>query len=349
MSIALGSNLMLSGCSWFSANDGREDIDDSYLNSKQGKELQIPANADEIIQNDNFQIPEGAVIVNRQAKGNLLNLEPPQLLLTSGDGVREDTDASYPTVWLRAQSSELKSLLDGFVEANNLNVESVSNDALVTDWLSDEEEGLGEGLGSYNIDDQRHKFSLNLIAENANEFAIQAIHLTSQQEIDGSWKDVSTSNRVARQFLNQFIGYYDGVRNRQARARILAEGIIETRLGTNSRGSIAIVSDRDFQAIWQQTPAVLESLNLPIIDRDQSQGLFFFKVAENSGFWNSLFGKNTDSRVDMLPGNYRILVETLANGGSSISFQDEEGQKLSPNLVGKIYPEFKAAFRKKEL
>ncbi len=347
--MAIGANLILSGCSWFSANDGREDIDESYLNSKQGKDLQIPANANEIIQNDSFQIPEGAVIVNRQAKGSLLSLEPPQLLLTGGDGVREDTDASYPTVWLRGQSSELKSFLDGFVEANSIKIDTVSNQALTTGWLSDEEEGLGEGLGSYNIDDQRHKFSLNLIAENANEFAVQAIHLTSQQEIDGNWKDISTSNRVAKQFLNQFIGYYDGVRDRQARARILEEGIIETRLGTNPNGDIAIVSDRDFQAIWQQTPAVLESLNLPIIDRDQSQGLFFFKVAEDSGFWSSLFGKNTNSRVDMLPGNYRILIDTLANGGSSISFQNEAGEKLSPNLVGKIYPEFKAAFRKKEL
>ncbi len=345
-SVALST---LSGCSWFSANDGREDIDDSYLKSRQTVELQLPAGVNEIKPNDNYQIPEGAVIVNRQAKGQGLGLEPPQLLLTSGDGVREDLDAEHPTVWLRGQSSRLNEYFDGFVSSNNINVSTKDSKRLATDWLSDDDDGIGEGLGSYNIDDQRHKFELTMIADSGNEFGLQALHTASEQEIDGEWVKVETSDRVAKQFLNQFIGYYDGVRDTEARARVLAEGVIETRLGTNSKGHIAMVTERDLQSVWQQTPAVLEALNLPIVDRDQSKGLFFFKVEDSDGFFSSLFSDKEEAKVELEPGDYRLQLETLAQGGTSITFENEAGERLAASLVGKIYPDFKAAYRSRTL
>ncbi len=346
--LAATGSLSLSGCSWFSANDGSEDIDDSYLKSRQATQLQIPADVSEIKQEDNYQIPEGAVIVNRDPKGKLLGLEPPQLLLTSGDGVREDTEAKHPTVWLRGQSGRLVEYFDGFVAAHNIQVENKDSKSLNTSWLSDDDEGLGEGLGSYNIDNQRHKFQLAMIADSGNEFGIQATHTASEQEIEGQWVEVQTSDRVAKQFLNQFIGYYDGVRDGEARARILAEGVIDTRLGTNSQGHIAMVSERDMQSIWQQTPAVLNFLNLPIVDRDQSQNTFYFKVEEASGFFASIFSDNKEAKVKLEPGNYRLQLEALSQGGTSISFTDEDGIRLSPTLVGQIYPNFKAAYRSRE-
>ncbi len=346
--LAATGSLALSGCSWFSANDGREDIDDSYLKSRQDRELQIPAEVTEIQEGDLYQIPQGAVIVNRDPKGQMLGLEPPQLLLSSGDGVREDQDAEHPTVWLRGQSSRFTEFVEGFASSNNVPVISKNNRNFLTDWLSDEDEGLGEGLGSYNIDGQRHKFNLSLVAENANEFAVQAVHSASEQEIDGQWRQIETSDRVAKQFLNQFIGYYDGIRDREARARILAEGSIDTRLGTNPQGHIAIVTEREKAAVWQQTPAVLEYLNLVITDRDQSEGTFYFKVEEPSGFFSSIFSDTKDVKVDLAPGDYRIDIEDIAIG-TSISFKNEQGERLSPNLVGKIYPEFSAAYRSRKI
>ncbi|NVJ67013.1 MAG: outer membrane protein assembly factor BamC, partial [Gammaproteobacteria bacterium] len=277
-----------------------------------------------------------------------LGLEPPQLLLTSGDGVREDTEAKHPTVWLRGQSSRLTEYFDGFVAAHSIQVESQDSKNLSTFWLSDDDDGLGAGLGSYNIDGQRHKFKLAMIADSGNEFGVQATHIASEQEIDGNWVQVQTSDRVAKQFLNQFIGYYDGVRDSEARARILAEGVIDTRLGTNPQGHIAMVSERDLQSIWQQTPAVLGVLNLPVVDRDQSQNIFYFKVDDPAGFWSSIFSDNKEAKVKLAPGSYRLVLEELTNGGTSISFTDEDGERLSPAVVGQLYPDFKAAYRSRE-
>lgn len=346
--LAAVSVVTLSGCTWFSANDGREDLDEAYLESRQGAELQLPSDVTEIKQNDNYLIPEGAVIVNREPKGNLLGLEPPQLLLTSGDGIREDKDAKHPTVWIRGESNRLGEYIDGFVSSNNIGVINKSNQSLNTDWLSDDNDGIGAGLGSYNVDGQRHKFELAMIADSGNEFGIQAIHSASEQEVDGQWISVATSERVAKQFLNQFIGYYDGLRDREARNRVIAEGIIDTRLGTNPKGDIALVTDRDVRDIWQQTPEVLKSLNLKVTDRDESKGIFYFESVDASGIFYFLFGDGEAAKVDLEPGSYRMVFEILGAGGTSVTFETEQGEPLSANLVGKIYPDFKAAYRARQ-
>ncbi|WP_251360028.1 outer membrane protein assembly factor BamC [Kangiella sp. TOML190] len=338
------SLLSLSGCSWFSANDGREDIDEAYLNSRQEQALQIPADVSEIQLDDHYKIPEGAVIVNRDPKGQALTIEPPQLLLTSGDGVREDPDAPNPTVWLRGNSSRLAEFFQGFATANQIKTVATGSQRLETDWLSDEDEGLAEGLGAYNIDGQRHKFDLSLVAESANEFGVQSRHVASEQYLDGQWVPVETSKRVAKQFLNQFIGYYDGIRDKEARARILAEGNIDTRLGTNPAGHIAIVSGRDLDAVWGRTPAVLEFLNLNLTDRDKSINTFYFQVPEEEGFFSGLFGSEEEAKVDLATGSYLMELEPKGSG-TSITFKTEQGDLLDPSLVGKLYPEFSAAYR----
>lgn len=346
--ILCATTLSLSGCALFSDNDGREDIDDSYLASQQDRDLQLPGQTTEISQQDQYRIPEGAVIVNRQPKGQALGLEPPQLLLAMGDGVREDKDAAHPTVWLRGSSSRLEQLFQKFAQSNGFQATTISRNNLTTDWISDEADGIGKALGAYNIDGQRFRFNLNMIAESSNEFGLQSKAIGSQQNIDGQWVDVENSNRVAKQFLNQFIGYYDGIVSAEARERVLADAVIDTRLGTNANGNIAVVTDKAPQVVWQKTAGVLESLNLIITDRDQKTDTFYFKVEEESGLFTSFFTDTKDPKIDIAPGDYRLEIKAH-NGGTALTFMDNDGNELSPNVVGVIYPEFAAAYRSREI
>ena len=341
-SIAFG----LSGCSLFSGADGTEDIDDRYMRSQQGPELQLPANADELEFNDDYRVPEGTVITERNAQGKKLSLEPPQLLLIGGDGIREDKEQEFPTVWVRSDGQQLSDYLNRFILSKSIPVISQDDKNINTDWiLSDAESSLGQHLGSYNIDDQRHRFNFIIVAQNDNEVGLQARHVANEQLLDGQWVEVETSKRVARQFLNYFLGFYDGERNKEARARILQEGSIDIRLGTDNNSNVAFVSERDFQTVWQQIPFVLEKLNLDITDRDQSAGLYYFNVREpSSGFWSLFFDSSSDPKVNLEPGDYKIKVESLTASGTSLVFYHQAGELVSSSTIAEIYPEISATF-----
>ncbi|NVK21427.1 MAG: outer membrane protein assembly factor BamC [Kangiellaceae bacterium] len=353
LSLVVTAALSVSACSWFSANDGSEDIDDRYMQSQQGPDLQLPPNTTELKVEDQYRVPEGVVITERDAQGKMLNLEPPQLLLIGGDGVREDKEQAQPTVWVRNSGSQMMDYINRFVQQQNIALSNSSAQAIETDWISDEDESaVSQYLGSYNIEGQRHRFALKVIAESqaavggTSEVGLQAVHLANQQEIDGQWAEVQTSDRVAKQFLNYFLGFYDSERTKEARARILQEGAIDVRLGNDNQGNVALVTDRDFQSVWQQMPRVLESLNLPITDRDQSAGTYYFNVKDpDSGVWDALFGDDDEAKVNLQPGDYQIKVKELNTNGVAMTFFDSEGNLLPANKITEIYPEFSAAFR----
>lgn len=345
--IILSSLATLSSCSWFSAKDGTEDIDNRYMKSQQGPELQVPPSAKHIDVQDRYRVPEGVIITNREAKGKKLSLAPPQLLLVGGDGVREDSEQSHPTVWVRHQDTPFMDYVSRFMEQNNIPVSSSTDKQVSSDWISDQDEGVfSQYIGSYNLDGQRHKVTLEVIGQNENEVAVQARNTQSQRLVDDKWVTINTSKTVASQFLNAFLGFYDTERTQEARERILEEGTISISLGTNAQGQMALTAERELMAVWEHLPSVLEDLNLSVSDRDQSAGIYYFNVKEpETGFWAWLWGDDeTNPKVDMEPGDYQIHLATTVSG-VSMTFKDNEGNLLDANVVSKIYPEFAASFK----
>ncbi|MBD3667394.1 MAG: outer membrane protein assembly factor BamC [Kangiella sp.] len=345
--LILSSIAAISSCSWFSAKDGTEDIDDRYMRSQQGPELQVPPATEQIDVEDRYRVPEGVIITNRDAKGKKLSLDPPQLLLVGGDGVREDSEQTQPTVWIRHQNTPFMNYVSRFMNQKNIPVLSSSDTQVTTDWITDEDETtLANYIGSYNLDGQRHRLTLEIVGQNANEIALQARNTESQRLVQDKWAAMAPSKTVASQFLNAFLGYYDTERTKEARQRILEEGTINVNLGTNQQGNIALTAEREFLAVWDQMPKVLEDLNLTVSDRDQSAGIYYFNVKEpETGFWAWLWNDDEDNpKVEMEPGDYQILVETTTSG-VSMTFKDDEGNLLDANIVTRIYPEFAASFK----
>ncbi|MBD3653652.1 outer membrane protein assembly factor BamC [Kangiella sp.] len=345
--IILSSLAAVSSCSWFSAKDGTEDIDDRYMRSQQGPELQVPPTAKHINVQDRYRVPEGVIITNRDAEGKKLSLDPPQLLLVGGDGVREDLEQSNPTVWIRHQDTPFMDYVSRFMSQKNIPVASSSDSQVSTDWITDDDEtALANYIGSYNLDGQRHRITLEIVGQNANEISLQARNTESQRLQGEKWIAMTPSKTVASQFLNAFLGFYDSERTKEARERILEEGTINVNLSTNPQGNIALTAEREFLAVWDQLPRVLEDLNLTVSDRDQSAGIYYFNVKEPAtGFWAWLWNDDeANPKVEMEPGDYQILVETTASG-VSMTFKDDEGNLLDPSVVTRIYPEFAASFK----
>lgn len=345
--IILSSLAAVSSCSWFSAKDGTEDIDDRYMRSQQGPELQVPPTARHVNIDDRYRVPEGVIITNREAKGKALSLDPPQLLLVGGDGVREDSEQAHPTVWVRHQDTPFMDYVSRFMTQKSIPVVSASDSQVNTDWITDDDEtDLANYIGAYNLDGQRHRLTLEVIGQDANEVALQVRNTDSQRLTGEKWVAMVPSKTVASQFLNAFLGFYDSERTKEARERILEEGTINVNLGTNNQGNIALTAEREFLSVWDQLPRVIEDLNLTVSDRDQSAGIYYFNVKEpETGFWAWLWNDHkANPKVDMEPGDYQILVETTAQG-VSMTFKDDEGNLLDANIVTRIYPEFAASFK----
>lgn len=345
LALAASSAVLLPACAF--SGDGAEDIDETYMKSQQGPKLQLPPSASELTIDDRYRVPEGAVITERQAKGKELSLEPPQLLLVAGDGVWEDTEREQPTVWVRGDKQQLVAYIERFMASQKIAYEEPDNGSVTTDWVSDSSDNaISEHLGSYYVEGQRHKFNLEIVDTKPNEVALQANHVANQQGEDGQWVDVATSERVAKQFLNYFIGYYDSERTREARARILQKAKIDFELGYNDRGGIALVTQRKFLAVWDQMPRVLTSLNLSVTDRDRSAQIYYFNVKESeTGFW-SWFSGDENPKVSLEPGDYQLKLSELNAGGLSMTFYGAEGELLDSSTVTKIYPEFSAEFKR---
>ncbi|MCW8856818.1 MAG: outer membrane protein assembly factor BamC [Kangiella sp.] len=345
--IIISSLATVSSCSWFSAKDGTEDIDDRYMKSQQGPELQVPPATKHISVDDRYRVPEGVIITNRDPKGKGLSLDPPQLLLLGGDGVREDSEQLHPTVWVRHQDAPLMDYVSRFVTQKSIPVVSSSDKQVSTDWITDSDEtDLANYIGSYNLDGQRHRVTLEIIGQNPNEVAVQARNTQSQRLVNDKWVAMTPSKAIANQFLNAFLGFYDSERTKEARERILEEGTVNVNLGTNQQGNIALTTERDLMSVWEQLPRVIEELNLTVSDRDQSAGIYYFNVKEpETGFWAWLWNDDeANPKVEMEPGDYQVHIETTALG-TSMTFKDDEGNLLDANLVTKIYPEFAASFK----
>ncbi|GEM_PF-1549325 len=345
ISLAVSAVVVLSACA---TTDGTEDIDDRYMNSGKGPELQLPPGTTEVNVTDGYRVPEGTVITNREAKGKQLTLEPPQLLLVAGDGIWEDTERQQPTVWVRGNSEELVQYIERFMTSQNISYQESGAGSVSTDWISDTDESqVSEHLGTYSFEGERHKFSLNVVDTKPNEVALQADHLAYQQNKDDQWVDVETSSRMAKQFLNYFIGYYDSERTREARERILQQAKINVELGYNDQGALALVSEREFLAVWDQMPRVLGALNLEITDRDRSEKTYYFRVNEpDDGFWSWFGSDENEAKIDLEPGDYQIKLSELNAGGVSLSFYGAEGEPLDSSTVTRIYPEFSAEFKR---
>lgn len=346
LTLSVSAALLTSACA--TSGDGSEDINDLYMQSQQGPELQLPPGTSEIKVQDGYRVPEGVVITERKPQGKAMSLEPPQLLLVAGDGVWEDTERAEPTVWVRGDDKQLLSYIERFMKSQDLSYTTPGNSLIETAWITDSSDNeVAERLGSYYVDGQRHKFRLSIVDKKPNEVALEAKHVANQHYRDEQWVNVDTSQRVAKQFLNYFIGYYDSERTREARQRILQQAKVDFELGYDDQGSLALITDREFLAVWEQMTRVLTALNLSITDRDRSEKTYYFNVKEpDTGFWSLFSSDDEEAKVDLEPGDYQIKLSELAAGGISMSFYGAEGDKLEDNVVTRIYPEFAAEFKR---
>jgi len=340
--------LTLSGCGWLYGKDGLiRDTELDYLQARQTEPLKLPAHLTGFQAKDQYPVPAlGAEAVNAPL-GGALDVNPPALVLSSGDGVNGVQDAVIPQAIVTGEGGLLWQRLNDFMTSNTIAVERADEAAgdLLTGWVQTEEIGwfsdwmMGEDIESY-----RWQYQFKMVAgERPNERVVsaEAIKYEAFDEDDG-WQALTPTRRASADMLNQFLGYYDEVQTRSARARVLAAraGIV-VELWQNEDGKTGLLAQSGLDNTWEATPAVLERLGFIQEDKDTTKRLYYFKLEDTSegGFWNWLFGDDRDDqvRLELEDGEYLVQL-TPVGDRTGLLFSKADGDVLDAATVTKLFP-----------
>lgn len=344
----------LSGCGWLYGKEGLiRDTEHDYLEARQSPALKLPPHLDGFQPQDHFQVPALSAKAAAAPVGEALDVNPPALVLSSGDGVSGIQDSPIPQALLIGEGEQLWQRLNAFLTDNSIPVEKADETAgeLLTGWVQSEEIGwfsdwlMGEEIESYRW---QYRFRV-LPGERPNERLIstEVVQVEALHEDDG-WQALKPTRRSSVDMLNQFLGYYDELLSRTARERVLAARAgITVELWQNEAGQTGLLAQSGLDNTWEATPAVLERLGFLQEDKDTSKRLYYFKLesADEGGFWDWLFGDDRPDQVllELEPGEYLVQLSAVGER-TGLLFSKADGDVLDAATMTKLFPVLSEAF-----
>ena len=344
----------LSGCGWLYGKDGLiRDTEHDYLNARQSAPLQMPTQLAGFQPKDQYPVPPLGAKGAQAPVGEALDVSPPALVLSSGDGVNGIQEAVIPQALIVGEDSQLWQRLNDFLASNTIAVEQQDEGRgqLVTGWVQTEEIGwfrdwiIGDDIEAY-----RWQYQFNIQpGERPNERLIsaQAVKAEALNEDEG-WQAMPATRRNSVDILNQFLGYYDEQKTKAARARVLAARAgITVELWQNEASQTGLLAQSGIDNVWEATPAVLERLGFIQEDKDTTKRLYYFKLeeGEEGGFWDWLFGDDRDDqvRLELEPGEYLVQLNAVGDR-TGLLFSKADGDALDAATMTKLFPVLSDAF-----
>lgn len=344
----------LSGCGWLYGKDGLiRDTEHDYLEARQSQPLKMPAQLSAFQPKDQFPVPAIGAKGSQSPVGDALDVNPPALVLSSGDGVNGIQDAAVPQALVLADSELLWRTLNDFLSSNAIAVEQAdpATGELLTGWVQTEEIGwfrdwmMGEEIDSYRW---QYRFTLKP-GERPNErlLSAEAVRAEAHHEDDG-WQPQTATRRNSVDILNQFLGFYDEQQTRAARERVLAARAgIKVELWQNEANQTGLLAHSGLSNTWEATPAVLERLGFIQEDKDTTKFLYYFKLEESDegGFWDWLFGDDRQEqvRLELEPGEYLVQLNAVGER-TGLLFSKADGDVLDSATMTKLFPVLSDAF-----
>lgn len=328
----------LSGCSVFT-NDAHDE-----RNYRAHEAVKVPASLSQPAQDPTYKMDVGQYSNNPDAT----NYRPPAQVLTVAKGSWvEETDKNARVYFDKNDGIDD---LDEFIwESINAvladnNTQATKADKLLgiieTDWyaiIKPEESWLWNSDES--VDLERFKFSIE-------EKSHQRTASLSAELIDFKG-DESLSDLFKQQLevraLNQVISEFD-YRYRQLEVDMRKrQGIISLEMGFDNKGNAALVTEQSYEAVFDRFSGFLERLSFTIVEINPDTGLITadYKKPESS-VWDSIWG----DEVTQLPideGQYQILVSKTKQGGTSLTWMDEQGDTLEPGTMNGLQQALVAA------
>ncbi len=339
--------LPLSGCGWFYGKEGLiRDTEEDYLQATQSAPLKVPATYTAFQPRDQYPVPPLGPKAANSKLGTALDVSPPALVLSSGDGVNGIQDAVIPQALVVGEGDLLWQRLQGFLAANAIATKTVdeAGGEVLTDWVQTEEVGwFTDAMMDEDIEAYRWQYRFKIASgERPNERLISAEAVVAEGDFDGEgWQPIPLNRRYSVDMLNQFLGYFDEAQTMAARQRVMAARAgINVELWQSESGQTGLLAQSGLDNAWDATPAVLARLGFVLEDKDTTKHLYYFSLQEREGgFWDWLFGDDRDEEVllEWEPGEYLVQLSPVGER-TGILFNKADGDPVDPNTLAKILP-----------
>jgi len=328
----------LSGCSVFT-NDAHDE-----RNYRAHEAVKVPASLSQPAQDPTYKMDVGQYSNNPDAT----NYRPPAQVLTVAKGSWvEETDKNARVYFDKNDGIDD---LDEFIwESINAvladnNTQATKADKLLgiieTDWyaiIKPEESWLWNSDES--VDLERFKFTIEEKShQRTASLSAELIDFKGDEPLSDLFKQ-----QLEVRALNQVISEFD-YRYRQLEVDMRKrQGIISLEMGFDNKGNAALVTEQSYETVFDRFSGFLERLSFTIVEINPDTGLITadYKKPESS-VWDSIWG----DEVTQLPideGQYQILVSKTKQGGTSLTWMDEQGDTLEPGTMNGLQQALVAA------
>ncbi|NMM40561.1 outer membrane protein assembly factor BamC [Pseudoalteromonas arctica] len=202
-------------------------------------------------------------------------------------------------------------------------------------WLWDSDIAVSEQRFTFSIEEKSHQRTASLSAKLA-DYKSEDVPLTPilQQQLEV-------------RALNQVVAEFD-YRYRQLEVEIRKQqGIISLEMGFDNKGNAALVTEQDYFVIFDRFSGFLERLSFTIVEIDQERGLITADYNKpESSVWDSIWGEER-AELPIENGQYQILVSRTKEGGTSLTWMDDEGITLEPGTMNDLQQALENALRQR--
>ncbi|GLP94761.1 outer membrane protein assembly factor BamC [Paraferrimonas sedimenticola] len=323
---------------------------DEYTNADIGEPLKIPSHLKEPTYSKEFDVPELTEEGQARSMGRALDIRPPLQILASADGtfVEEGTDnvkVMIEAVGDQDLNTEVHDSIIGYLAQREVGVTTDDFDGGVieTDWIETRQEFKKNWIGKNDeyVLRQRYRFTIQVKPHGrSGDVSIDLIE--HDESIDGATEIPALTSDDKRRYtidmLNDAVAYVSAKRAAEERAERIRNSLgIEIELEDNAEQETVWVAESKFLRTWDRLGLVLPELGFDIEDRDRNNGIYYARLDDDPGFWDSMFGGEA---LPLDEGLYRFKLTDTEDGKTQIQMFDAEDNKLSNEVVEQIHEFF---------
>lgn len=344
--------LVISGCGYIYGDSGLiKSQKYDYVNARQTKALEIPANLSHKDKADYTLVPNIGETAKTGVYGKQLGQDAPIQLLAVLENTRVDRKSQLPVVLILDEMSFVWQTVNSFLQEHSIgtSINDEEQKLIVSKWLPIEKGGVWLGLdGSDDIDLIRAKYKISVTPgeiKGEQKLTVQRIKSQSREDDDKAWQDSPISWQESADMMNLILSYYDTqIRLKQARHQQQVLAGFKVELGQDAEKNAALLTSAKETLVWEKTPKVMRELGFTIIDRDLRQKTYFMEYhPPEQGFFASLFGDENAVKLPLEEGSFQV---TVGENGSqrSVTLKDGQGTSLEANVMVKLFPDLSRLF-----
>ena len=329
--VGLSLAMLLSACSSDQRYKRQVDGDESYLETTDLKDLNVPAGMILPLQNGDYDVPP---VTSNGPVGKQLDIRPPTQPLALVNGTRTQFMGNTGVMLLDGRNHDIWSQVVSVVQSGNYAIvdRNDSNQTLTTDWVQwnrADEDHQYRGRYQISVQDQGYQQALNV----------------KLLELEQEGKSVTTPVQIQRytaEMLNQLSTKLDQLETRRADAaanRSVTQ--IDVQSGADETGLPNLIVRAPFTVVWQRLPDAMKRAGMKVTDQTRSQGsmqVTYSALSDSS--WDELGAKDPQLKE----GDYKVQVGDLGNR-SSLQFLDPKGHPLTQSQNDALVAVFQAAFQ----